>query len=143
MASAWAALVSAVVMYNLSLWYKLVDKTMFGAWFPLIGFIVTLVINIVFIPLYSYMASAWAALVSAVVMVILSYVYGQKYYPIHYKLKTLGLYFGLTMLLLGAMYLVTFECTVVNIVFIPLYSYMASAWTARYRDWEKIGRAHV
>ena len=105
------------VMYNLSLWYKLVDKTMFGAWFSLIGFIVTLVINIVFIPIYSYMASAWAALVSAVVMVVLSYVFGQKYYPIHYKLKTLGLYFGLTMLLLAAMYLVSFEWPVVNILY--------------------------
>ncbi|MCB9071160.1 MAG: polysaccharide biosynthesis protein [Prevotellaceae bacterium] len=105
------------VMYNLSLWYKLVDKTMFGAWFSLIGFIVTLVINIVFIPIYSYMASAWAALVSAVVMVILSYAFGQKYYPIHYKLKVLGLYFGLTMLLFAAMYWVSFEWTVVNILY--------------------------
>ena len=105
------------VMYNLSLWYKLVDKTMFGAWFSLIGFIVTLVINIVFIPIYSYMASAWAALVIAVVMVVLSYVFGQKYYPIHYKLKTIGLYFGLTMLLLAAMYLVSFEWPVVNILY--------------------------
>ncbi len=105
------------VMYNLSLWYKLVDKTIFGAWFSLIGFIVTLAINIVFIPIYSYMASAWAALVSAVVMVVLSYVFGQKYYPIHYKLKTIGLYFGLTMLLLAAMYLVSFEWPVVNILY--------------------------
>ena len=93
------------------------DKTIFGAWFSLIGFIVTLAINIVFIPIYSYMASAWAALVSAVVMVVLSYVFGQKYYPIHYKLKTIGLYFGLTMLLLAAMYLVSFEWPVVNILY--------------------------
>lgn len=105
------------VMYNLSLWYKLIDRTIFGAWFSVIGFVVTLVINIVFIPIYSYMASAWAALVSAVVMVVLSYVFGQKYYPIHYKLKTLGLYFGLTLLLLAAMYLISFDLAVVDILY--------------------------
>lgn len=105
------------VMYNLSLWYKLIDRTIFGAWFSIVGFIVTLVINIVFIPMYSYMASAWASLASAVVMVVLSYVFGQKYYPIHYKLKTLGLYFGLVLLLLAAMYLVSFDLPIVDIVY--------------------------
>ncbi|MBP7965338.1 MAG: polysaccharide biosynthesis C-terminal domain-containing protein, partial [Paludibacteraceae bacterium] len=105
------------VMYNLSLWYKLIDRTIFGAWFSIVGFIVTLIINIVFIPMYSYMASAWASLASAVVMVVLSYVFGQKYYPIHYKLKTLGLYFGLALVLLAAMYVVSFDLTVVDIVY--------------------------
>ncbi|HPW90001.1 MAG TPA: oligosaccharide flippase family protein [Paludibacteraceae bacterium] len=105
------------VMYNLSLWYKLVGKTIFGAWFSLIGLIVTLVINVVFIPKYSYMASAWAALISAVVMVVLSYGFGQKYYPIDYKLKTLAFYFGLTMLLFAGMHFVSFESTVVNILY--------------------------
>ena len=63
------------------------------------------------------MASAWASLASAVVMVVLSYVFGQKYYPIHYKLKTLGLYFGLVLLLLAAMYLVSFDLPIVDIVY--------------------------
>ena len=105
------------VMYNLSLWYKLIDRTSFGAWFSIIGFVITVLINVIYIPQYGYMACAWASLVSAVVMTLLSYFFGQKYYPIDYKLKTLGLYFGLVLLLFVAMSLVTIENEVVNILY--------------------------
>ncbi len=84
------------IFFNLSLWYKLVDKTMYGAWFSLLGLVITLAINIIFVPIFSYIASAWAAFVCYLVMMLVSYYFGQKHLPIDYDLKTIGLYSGLT-----------------------------------------------
>ncbi len=81
------------VYYTLSLWYKLTDKTRFGAYFALVGAGISLVLNILFIPKYGYTASAWAMLICFMVMVVLSYVFGQKYFPINYPLKRIVFYF--------------------------------------------------
>lgn len=76
--------------FNLSLWYKLTDKTKWGAYMSLFGLVVTLTILIVFIPHYGYMASAWASFFANLSMMVLSYFLGQKHYPIPYDLKTAG-----------------------------------------------------
>lgn len=74
--------------FNLSLWYKLTDKTKWGAYMSLFGLVITLTILIVFIPLYGYMAAAWSSFFANLSMMVLSYFLGQKYYPIPYNLKT-------------------------------------------------------
>ncbi|WP_321286624.1 polysaccharide biosynthesis C-terminal domain-containing protein [uncultured Sunxiuqinia sp.] len=81
------------IYYTLSLWYKLTDKTRFGAYFAGVGAVITLVLNFVFIPQYGYVASAWAVLICFIVMTGLSYFFGQKYFPVNYPLKRIGLYF--------------------------------------------------
>jgi len=103
------------VFFNLSLWYKLTDKTIFGAYFSIVGTIIIVVINILFVPIFSYMASAWAAFICYFVMMVISFYYGQKYMPIKYDLKSIGLYTGVAMVLYGANYLVETPYTVVNI----------------------------
>lgn len=80
------------IYHNLSVWYKITDRTKFGAYISVIGAIVTLVINFVFIEAYSYKASAVATLVAYSTMMLLSYYFGRKYYPIPYNLKKIGLY---------------------------------------------------
>ena len=80
------------IYFNLSLWYKLIDKTYYGAIFSITGCIVIVVINVIFVPLYGYIASAWASFFCNMVMMLLSYFFGQKYYPIKYELKTILLY---------------------------------------------------
>jgi O-antigen/teichoic acid export membrane protein len=87
------------VYYNLSLWYKLTDKTYWGTIFSSIGFVLIIVLNIVFIPKYSYMACAWASFAGNGLIMLLSYFVGQKYYPVKYDLKSLFLYLGVAMLL--------------------------------------------
>lgn len=89
------------IFYNLSIWYKLGEKTTFAAYIAVFGAIITIGLNFVLIPLYSYFGSAWATLACYLSMVVVSYLFGQKYYPIHYPLKkiffylffALGLYF--------------------------------------------------
>ena len=74
------------IYYTLSLWYKLTDKTRYGAYFALIGAIISLIVNVAFIPHFGYMASAVAVLICFITMTVLSYYFGQKYYYVPYKL---------------------------------------------------------
>ena len=87
------------IYYTLSLWYKLTDKTRFGAYFALIGAAISLTINIIFIPIYGYMASAIAVLICFISMTVISYVFGQKYFPINYPLKRILAYVVLAVVL--------------------------------------------
>ncbi|MCK4562206.1 MAG: oligosaccharide flippase family protein, partial [Flavobacteriaceae bacterium] len=63
---------------NLSIWYKLTDKTKYGMYFSIIGAFITIAFNIIFIPKIGFMASAWATLLAYSLMTIISYFYGKK-----------------------------------------------------------------
>lgn len=82
------------VFYNLSVWYKINDKTKFGAYFSIVGAVVSLGLNFLLIPKIGYIGSAWANFASYFVMMLISYFYGQKQYPIPYKVKKFVLYFA-------------------------------------------------
>ena len=95
------------VYYNLSIWYKLSNKTMAGAWITLLGAAITILINFIAIPYFSYMASAWATLICYGTMMYVSYLWGQKVYPVPYATKKLIAYFVITLLLYGIYELAT------------------------------------
>lgn len=80
------------IYYNLSVWYKLGNKTMAGAWITLIGAAITIGINWLFIPYFSYMACAWATFACYGSMMVISFIWGQKEYPIPYAWKKLLAY---------------------------------------------------
>ena len=80
------------IYHNLSVWYKITDRTKFGAYISVIGALITLIINILFIKTLSYKASAIATLAAYTIMMVLSYYFGRKYYPIPYNLKKISLY---------------------------------------------------
>ncbi|SDD55241.1 lipopolysaccharide biosynthesis protein [Niabella drilacis] len=80
------------IYYNLSIWYKLGNKTIAGAYITLIGALVTLLINYIFIPRYSYMACAWATFLAYGAMMVVSYIWGQKEYRVPYAWKKLCAY---------------------------------------------------
>lgn len=81
------------VYYNLSIWFKLGNKTTAGLIITLVGSAITLCINYLFIPKYSFVACAWATFFCYGSMMVLSYVWGQKVYPVPYKWKKLVAYF--------------------------------------------------
>ena len=87
------------IYFNLSFWYKLTDKTYYGAWFSLAGCIVIVLMNILLVPQYSYIACAWAGVAGYGVCMILSYFIGQREYPIHYDLRCIGRYVSLAAIL--------------------------------------------
>ncbi|WP_406685357.1 oligosaccharide flippase family protein [Seonamhaeicola sp. MEBiC1930] len=86
------------IYHNLSVWYKITDRTKFGAYISVVGAIITLVLNVWLIPLISYKGSAIATLAAYGSMVLLSYYFGRKYYPIPYNLKKIGLYLSMSIL---------------------------------------------
>lgn len=90
------------IFFNLSLWYKLTDKTIWGMWFSLLGLAVTLAVNIVFVPHYGYVACAWAAFACYGIMMLTSYFIGKAKYPIGYETGRLLSYFVITMVIYGA-----------------------------------------
>lgn len=91
------------IYFNLSFWYKLTDRTIWGAWFSGAGCAVLLVVNFLFIPQYGYIACAWAGVAGYGTATLLSYFVGQHYYPIPYPLKDIAKYVGLTAILFAAM----------------------------------------
>ena len=98
-----AAEIMMGVYFNLSFWYKLIDKTIWGAWFSGIGCAVLIAINIIFVPEYGYIACAWAGFAGYATAMLLSYVVGQKYYPIAYPLGDMAKYLVLTMVMFVVM----------------------------------------
>ena len=73
------------IYMNLSVWYKLTDQTRFGLYISGIGAIVTIIFDVILIPRYSYLGAVWVTVLAYVVMVTLSYIWGQKRYPIPYR----------------------------------------------------------
>ena len=91
------------VFFNLSFWYKLTDRTIWGAYFSGIGAIVLITIDILLIPRFSYMACAWAGFAAYATSMLLSYFIGQRYYPIAYPIRQMSVYVLLTIVLFLAM----------------------------------------
>ena len=83
---------------NLSVWYKLTDKTKIGAYISIIGALLTLMLNYILIPKYSYYGSAIATIVAYGSMMMISFFLGNKYYPIPYDINKIGSYLGLSIL---------------------------------------------
>lgn len=93
-----AAEIMMGVYFNLSFWYKLTDRTIWGAVFSGVGCSVLIAVNVLFIPQYHYMACAWAGFAGYGTAMLLSYFVGQKYYPINYPLKSIFVYVAITAL---------------------------------------------
>ena len=93
------------VAFNLSLWYKLTDRTQWGMYLSVGTFIIMLALNLIFVPLIGipkgYMGSAWAALISYFVMMVASWMLGRKYYPLPYALGAMFGYLVLAAVLWG------------------------------------------
>lgn len=89
------------IYYNLSIWYKLSNKTMAGAWITVIGAGITLLINALFIPKFGYYACAWATFLCYGSMMVVSFVWGQKVYRVPYAWKKLVAYLVICLLLYG------------------------------------------
>jgi O-antigen/teichoic acid export membrane protein len=87
--------------YNVSIWYRLTDKTLTGAWIAGIGAIITILLNIWWLPIYGFYGAAWATLICYGTMLILCFYLGKKYYPIPYRISGFLFYFFLATLTYG------------------------------------------
>jgi O-antigen/teichoic acid export membrane protein len=104
------------VYYNQSIWYKLSNKTKFGAIISICGAILTICINVLFIPDFGYWASAWATFTVYAFQMILSYFLGQRHYPIPYNILKFLLYLGSSIILFAIFSKIDFEITWLNLM---------------------------
>ncbi len=101
------------IYFNLSVWYKLRELTIFGAIFAVSGAVVTVGVNYFFIPVYGYMASAWGHLLSYSIMVLISFFIGKYYYPIPYNVKRVLFYLFLSV----GLYLISAAVKIDDIIY--------------------------
>lgn len=87
------------VFFSLSLWYKLSDKTKYGAIMAIIGSVITIVLNIILVPKIGYQGAAYAVFLCFGIMMVVSYLLGQKHYPVPYDIKRILFYFIFAMIL--------------------------------------------
>lgn len=116
------------IYYNLSIWYKISNKTMLGACTALFGACITLLGNFIYIPQFSFISSAWTTLAAYGGMVLLGYFWGQRHYPIPYKSKTL---FSIMLFaaILGYMALV-YQEIIPHIAYLTIPAYLLAVWLA-------------
>ena len=110
---------------NLSVWYKLMDKTKVGAYISIVGALVTLALNFILIQKYSYVGSAIATIAAYGTMMIISYQMGQKKYPIPYEMNVILKYLGITILFSAISFYIPVlrENYVVKILLLSLFLY--------------------
>ena len=128
----WAYIFQGVY-FNLSFWYKLTDKTQYGAYFSLVGVVITFVLQVIFVPRIGYMASAASSAVCYFAIMLLSYFVGRKYLTIPYDFRKIGAYTLITLLLLGlfalvAHFLPTCPWAKMAVGTVLLLIYIGAAW---------------
>ncbi len=106
-----AAEIMMGIYFNLSFWYKLIDRTIFGAWFSLAGCAVLFAVNIWGIPRFGYMACAWGGFAGYGVAMVLSYFVGQRLNPINYPLRSICVYVLLAIVIFVLMNRLTVRLT--------------------------------
>ncbi len=123
------------IFYNLSFWYKLTNKTIYGALLSIIGAGITIILNIILIPKIGYYGSAWAAFFAYFIMMALSYFIGKKHFPVQYDIKKIVFYPGLAVLLFYVSTLLNLETGLVkyaiNTMLAALYIIMIFAMEKR------------
>jgi len=102
------------IYYNLSIWYKLTDKTTFGAYISIFGAVLTIILNVIWIPIIGYMGSAWATLICYASMMIVSFIYGQKHYYVNYNMKRILGYIALALALFFVKKYLTFDSAILR-----------------------------
>ena len=80
------------IYYNLSVWYKLTDKTRYAMYIALGGAVITLILNYILIPIWGYVGSAWATLVCYGAMTFSSYFIGRRHYKLEHSMIRMLIY---------------------------------------------------
>jgi len=124
------------IFYNLSIWYKLSNLTLYGAVIAVTGAVVTLAMNIILIPRIGYWGSAWGHFACYLVMMVFTYYWGKKYLPVNYDLKRMGFYLLFAIILLGAKHFVPIGSAILGFVvsLALLSAYLVAAFLVERRE---------
>ena len=105
------------IFFNLSIWYKLTNKTHWGAFLAIFGAAITISLNFWLIPIMGYMGAAWATLVCYFLMMVVSYVLGNVYYKVSYPLLRIGIYFLAAFAIYAVSLIVKIDSSSISLLF--------------------------
>ena len=108
------------IYYNLSIWYKLTEKTIYGAALAVFGATITVILNFILIPYIGFVGSAVATLICYFSMMIASFILARKHYPIPYNFSRILLYFSLMISIFIILYCTSFTL-LIDVLFILVY----------------------
>jgi O-antigen/teichoic acid export membrane protein len=104
------------IYFNLSVWYKTTDKTIYGAYISGVGALITILLNFILIPIIGYLGSAITTFICYTAMTIICYVLGQKYQTIPYKLNAALFYLSMTFIVSFILYKVSFQNFIIDFI---------------------------
>ena len=97
------------IYFNLSIWYKLTEKTIYGAYFAIFGGIITLILNFILIPKIGFVGSAWATLACYFSMVLISFYFSRRHFFIPYQTLRISVYLSLMLAVYIFVYLTNYN----------------------------------
>ena len=109
------------IYHNLSIWYKLTDKTRMGMYISLFGALVTIILNITLIGKFGFMVAAWATLAAYGSMMLISYFFGRKYYHVPYNVKKIGFYLLISVALSAVSFIYFRQNYIVATLFVLIF----------------------
>lgn len=123
------------IFFNLSIWYKLTDRTAWGSWFSLGGLAITVGLNVLLVPRMGYMGCAWAALACYGTMMAASYIIGRRRFPVPYRLGRLAVYGAASLGLYGLTRIVSTgnEAADMGIGALCIIAYIGLVWRLELR----------
>jgi O-antigen/teichoic acid export membrane protein len=113
------------IYYNLTVWYKLTDKTYYGTLITVGGALFTILLNYLLIPIAGYMGSAWASVAVYGMMTFVCYLLGQKFYPIPYYVPRDLFYIASAILLVYAVNSVSPSNLIISV---PMHAGIVMLW---------------
>jgi len=114
------------IYYNLSIWYKLTEKTKYGAYIAIFGASITIILNFLLIPILGFVGSALATLACYFFMVLISFYLSNKYFPIPYNYYRILMYFFLMIFIYLIIYYTNFS-PILDILFLVGYCLLVYA----------------
>lgn len=132
----FAANIFLGIYYNLSVWFKLTNRTQWGGYIGIIGAVITILLNLLFIPVLGYFGSALATLACYASMALISYLIGQKYYPIPYQVGRGTIYLVVTFALAYGIFFIDMQSTMVELLArngLALLALAVVFWMERHR----------
>lgn len=123
--------------YNLSIWFKIEDKTYFGTMISVSAAFITIAMNFLLIPYFGYEGSVVTTLFVYLYMCLFAYFTGRKHYPINYNIKKIGLYLLLMLVLLVVGWNINHSSKVIAQILkeIPILIFVVIAYMS---EWKKL-----
>lgn len=121
--------------YNVSIWYKITDKTKFGVYFTFVGSLITLIVIALLVPSMGYMGAAIATLLCFFSMSISNILVGRKYYKVKYDWNKISSLIVISIILVTVFWFLRSNELIYSLIFgtLIIFAFLAALWKLDYK----------